>query len=276
MSTNDFDFDDLLRSDAPFATDTTEIIDTDTANTDNADTDSPTRRRIATVALAALAAVGIAAGLGIWAGSPAMEAEPVKAAATLEPTAPVETPTPTPTPTVEAPAEPAPEPVQEEAPAEEWTEAEAEEWAEPETSESWDTEDYGYADGGYTETYSEPEYVAPAGPSVDASYWFCTSGAQYEVDTCGYAGVVDFAFYRDWGAPLTYGVHWNQGGSAFPSWAGATVEIGGTLYRVEGLAAVLNKSTAKVTDVPTGFDALFQTCLNGDDSTTGFYGLTRI
>lgn len=73
--------------------------------------------------------------------------------------------------------------------------------------------------------------------------------------------------------------HWSCGGSAFPRTAGAIVHLSGILegtYQVQGVAAVLDISVHDASDIPRGYDLVFQTCLGNNSHTMAFVGLTRI
>ncbi|WEO77805.1 hypothetical protein BJQ94_01790 [Cryobacterium sp. SO2] len=113
---------------------------------------------------------------------------------------------------------------------------------------------------------------APAGPaSVDKYVW--TSGFQTEIDACN--GAVDVTG--------NYGVaviaeHWSCGGAWFPG-SGTVITLSGVrsgTYLVGGVAAVLNANTQGIGDVPRGYDLLYQTCIDGSNTTMSFTVLTRI
>ena len=97
---------------------------------------------------------------------------------------------------------------------------------------------------------------------LDVAGW----GGQGLIDAC--AGAVRFDGYD---GDLTE--HWQCGGSEFPQWAGALVEIEGDgLYYTTGVVAYLDASVATTDQVPGGY--FYQTCQNGDSSNTVFIGLT--
>ena len=103
--------------------------------------------------------------------------------------------------------------------------------------------------------------VQIASNGIDHDEWVYGSGWQAEIDLC--AGSVDVS------AKLRVPVlaeHSNCGGSSFPTWAGAVVDVHGVFegrYRVIGVVAVLNGNIHNSNDVPRGYDLLFQTCVNG-------------
>lgn len=110
-----------------------------------------------------------------------------------------------------------------------------------------------------------------AAASIDKYVW--TNGFQSEIDACN--GAVDVTG--------NYGVaviaeHWSCGGSGFPG-NGSVITLSGVrsgTYRVGGVAAVLNANTQGTADVPRGYDLLYQTCINGSNSTMSFTVLTRV
>ncbi|WP_350348904.1 hypothetical protein ABIQ69_02905 [Agromyces sp. G08B096] len=113
--------------------------------------------------------------------------------------------------------------------------------------------------------------IPAGGTGVDHVEYVYGWGDQSAVDAC--AGSVFFDVYG--GAGLAE--HWHCGGSEFPTWAGAIIEIPGYgLYRSEGIAAVLDAYVNTTEDLPTGFDLFYQTCLGGDTSRLAIIGLTRI
>ena len=107
--------------------------------------------------------------------------------------------------------------------------------------------------------------------TLDKYVW--TNGFQSEIDACN--GAVDVTG--------NYGVaviaeHWSCGGSWFPG-SGSVITLSGVrsgTYRVGGVAAVLNANTQGTADVPRGYDLLYQTCINGSNSTMSFTVLTRV
>jgi hypothetical protein len=111
---------------------------------------------------------------------------------------------------------------------------------------------------------------------VDARYTNNThaSGWYPELDEC--IGSVDVTAH--YGVP-TIAEHWSCGGREFPDDAGTIITLTGVhagSYRVEGIAKMLNASRDSTTDLPQGFDLLYQTCQNGQSSSMSFTGLTRI
>ena len=111
---------------------------------------------------------------------------------------------------------------------------------------------------------------APAIPSgVDHVEYVYGWGGQGLVDSC--VGSVVYADYG--GAGIVE--HWSCGGSEFPQWAGAIVEIPGWgLYQTTGIVAVLDADVHNVTHLPGGF--FYQTCLYGSSSNMIFIGLIQI
>jgi hypothetical protein len=100
-----------------------------------------------------------------------------------------------------------------------------------------------------------------------------TSGFQTQINAC--RGAVNVT--GNYGVP-TIAEHWACGGSSFPG-AGATIRVTGQfagVYRVGGVVAVLNAYTADSSQIPRGYQLLFQTCRNGDSRLTVFVALTRI
>lgn len=95
-----------------------------------------------------------------------------------------------------------------------------------------------------------------------------------ELDEC--VGSVDVT--AQYGVP-TIAEHWSCGGRNFPDDAGTIITLTGVhagSYRVEGIAKMLNANRDSTSDLPQGFDLLYQTCQNGQSSTMSFTGLTRI
>ncbi|TFD45119.1 hypothetical protein E3T55_19010 [Cryobacterium frigoriphilum] len=95
-----------------------------------------------------------------------------------------------------------------------------------------------------------------------------------ELDEC--IGSVDVTAH--YGVP-TIAEHWSCGGRDFPDDAGTIITLTGVhagSYRVEGIAAMLNASRNSTSDLPQGFDLLYQTCQNGQSSSMSFTGLTRV
>ena len=130
------------------------------------------------------------------------------------------------------------------------------------------------ADGGGSAggASASPTAAGAAGAAtLDKHVW--TSGFQNEIDACN--GAVDVT--------ARYGVaviaeHWSCGGSGFPA-SGSVISLTGIRsgsYLVGGVAAVLNAHTQGTSDVPRGYDLLYQTCINGSDSAMSFTVLTRV
>lgn len=126
------------------------------------------------------------------------------------------------------------------------------------------------ASGGGTASSSGAEPpTAPA--SVDKYVW--TNGFQSEIDACN--GAVDVT--GNYGVPVI-AEHWSCGGAWFPG-SGTVITLSGVrsgTYLVGGVAAVLNANTQGTRDVPRGYDLLYQTCINGSNSTMSFTVLTRV
>lgn len=107
---------------------------------------------------------------------------------------------------------------------------------------------------------------APSGSGVDYTLHVAGWGGQDLVDAC--VGAVHFSNYANGGLAE----HWSCGGSSFPEWPGAVVEVVGEgLYRVTGVLAVLNYYTDDTGDLPGGY--FYQTCYGGDPSQMVFIGL---
>lgn len=101
-----------------------------------------------------------------------------------------------------------------------------------------------------------------------------TSGFQTQINEC--RGGVDLsAAYHT----ATVGEHWECGGAAFPETPGAIVTFTGLdagVYKVIGLVATLDAYTAHTSNIPHGYQMLFQTCRNNNSATTIFIALERI
>lgn len=109
-------------------------------------------------------------------------------------------------------------------------------------------------------------------PASSLTVW--TAGWQAEINAC--RGGVDITAH--YGTP-TIAEHWSCGGRSFPTAAGAIVTITGLdagTYRVTGVVAILDASTANTSQIPGGYSLLFQTCRNGDSHFTQFVGLQRV
>jgi hypothetical protein len=100
-----------------------------------------------------------------------------------------------------------------------------------------------------------------------------TAGWQTQIDQC-HGGVDISAHY----GTATIAERWQCGGSSFPTTPGTTVRItgarGGT-YTVLGVARVLDAYTSDASQVPQGYDLLYQTCSGGNAHHTNFIALRR-
>jgi hypothetical protein len=115
-----------------------------------------------------------------------------------------------------------------------------------------------------------PSAQTPAGHTEHV--W--ATGFQHELDAC--KGSVDMA--PSFGVAVI-GEHWSCGGSEFPTAEGTLVTLTGVLsgtYRVGPVVAVLSQRTNTTSDVPGGYDLLYQTCQGGDNSRMSFTALQRI
>lgn len=111
----------------------------------------------------------------------------------------------------------------------------------------------------------------PAGTARFNKYVW-TAGWQAQIDACN--GAVDLT--GRYGVRVI-GEHWSCGGSRFPS--SGLITLSGVLsgtYRVGGVAAVLNANTQGTGNIPRGYDLLYQTCINGSNTTMSFTVLTRV
>jgi hypothetical protein len=101
-----------------------------------------------------------------------------------------------------------------------------------------------------------------------------TSGFQAQVNAC--RGGVDLtAAYHT----RTVGEHWSCGGASFPETPGSIVRFTGLdagTYKVIGLVATLDAYTAHTSNIPRGYQMLFQTCRGGNSHYTIFIALERI
>jgi hypothetical protein len=106
------------------------------------------------------------------------------------------------------------------------------------------------------------------------SVYVWTSGFQAQVNAC--RGGVDLtAAYHT----RTVGEHWSCGGASFPEAAGTIVTFTGLdagNYRVIGVVATLNAYVAHTSNIPHGYDMLFQTCRGGNSHYTIFIALARM
>lgn len=124
-----------------------------------------------------------------------------------------------------------------------------------------------------SDDYSEPSAPAPESSSgVDATVYVYGWGWQDAIDAC--AGAVWYNGYG--GAGLAE--HWQCGGSSFPDWPGAIIDIPGVgLYESVGVIAMMDSTVLTSEDAPYGYaDLFYQTCYGGDPHSTVFYGLNRI
>lgn len=114
----------------------------------------------------------------------------------------------------------------------------------------------------------------PATPTVDHVERVVATGWQAELDWCKGSVLLD-------GMPgKVVGEHWTcAGGDEFPRSEGSIVRFEGQgtdgAYRVLGTVAVLSVSDTS-DSIPTGYELLYQTCLNGNSQTMAFVALERI
>lgn len=116
--------------------------------------------------------------------------------------------------------------------------------------------------------------TARAVPSTSRGVNVWTAGWQAEINAC--RGGVDITSHY---AVPTVAQHWGCGGSSFPTAAGSVVQFTGLdagTYRILGVVAVLDAYTAKTSQLPRGYDLLFQTCRNNNSHTTEFVALQKI
>jgi hypothetical protein len=124
-----------------------------------------------------------------------------------------------------------------------------------------------------TAVVTKPAPAAAVKP-VHTVYVWTGGGAQASINAC--RGGVDMT--------ARYGVrtvaeHWTCGGSGFPTSRGSIVRITGIdagIYRVKGVAAVLNAYTAHTYQIPRGYSLLFQTCRGNDSHFTEFVALEKV
>ena len=126
----------------------------------------------------------------------------------------------------------------------------------------------------------EPEYYEASGGGSSGGGGGGGRGVDHVEYVAGYGGTglidacVGSVMY-DYGWKVGLAEHWSCGGSDFPQWAGAIVEIPGYgIYEVQGIWAVLDINVDDTGDVPGGFT--YQTCLGGNTSTMSFIGLVQI
>jgi hypothetical protein len=111
-----------------------------------------------------------------------------------------------------------------------------------------------------------PSSIPPPPPSHAEYVW--TTGFQAELDAC--RGSVDMT--PSFGTAVI-GEHWSCGGSSFPRAEGSTVVLSGALvgtYRVGPVVAVLDQHVDRIEDVPQGYELLYQTCIDGDNTRMSF------
>ncbi|MFE6967154.1 hypothetical protein ACFVAJ_18720 [Agromyces sp. NPDC057679] len=100
-----------------------------------------------------------------------------------------------------------------------------------------------------------------------------TAGWQDAIDACS-----DSVDITEWYGTATVAEHWSCGGASFPRETGTLVHFTGQFegfYRVVGIPAYLNVHTDSISDVPRGYDLLFQTCIDGDSSNMAMVALER-
>lgn len=120
------------------------------------------------------------------------------------------------------------------------------------------------------------QQIAAAAQAASASYYHETvwaSGFQTQIDACRGAVNLSANYHVN-----VIGEEWQCGGSRFPR-AGALVQLTGImsgLYRVGPVVAVLNAYVDHTSDIPRGYDLLYQTCLNGDAHTETFTELSPV
>lgn len=101
-----------------------------------------------------------------------------------------------------------------------------------------------------------------------------TAGWVAELDAC--RGSVDLSAQYGIGAIAE---HWSCGGKDFPDDPGTIITLSGVhagTYRVEGIVKMLDQRTATTSDLPRGYDLVYQTCQNGQPSTMSITALTRL
>jgi hypothetical protein len=116
--------------------------------------------------------------------------------------------------------------------------------------------------------------ASPAPPPAGHTEHVWATGFQHELDAC--KGSVDMA--PSFGVAVI-GEHWSCGGREFPTAEGTLVTLTGVLsgtYRVGPVVAVLSQRTNTTSDVPGGYDLLYQTCQGGDNSRMSFTALQRV
>jgi hypothetical protein len=101
-----------------------------------------------------------------------------------------------------------------------------------------------------------------------------TAGFQAQINAC--RGGVDLTAHY---GVRTVGEAWGCGGASFPAGRGASVRLTGLdagTYRVLGVVAVLNAYVANTSQVPRGYQLLFQTCRGNNAHYTEFIALARV
>jgi hypothetical protein len=119
---------------------------------------------------------------------------------------------------------------------------------------------------------ASPPAPAPA-PAPSYSEYVWATGFQAELDAC--RGSVNMT--PSFGTGVI-GEHWSCGGSSFPKTEGAIVVLSGVMsgtYRVGPVVAVLNQHVDRIENVPQGYDLLYQTCIDGDNTQMSFTELIR-
>ncbi|WP_424465414.1 hypothetical protein [Pseudoclavibacter helvolus] len=113
-----------------------------------------------------------------------------------------------------------------------------------------------------------PVEAAPATDGID--YYYSLDGyastlsqGQAMIDACT-GGVTEMGSYTANGAPRTFALHSHCGGDAVTyAPEGSTVAIGGSVYTLGPIVARLSAFEHTDLDIPTGYDAMWQSCYNG-------------
>jgi hypothetical protein len=123
---------------------------------------------------------------------------------------------------------------------------------------------------------AQAQAAAAAAAAAAARYYHravWTSGFQAQLDDCRGAVNLSPTYHV-----AVIGEKWQCGGSRFPR-AGSLVILTGVIsgtYRVGPVVAVLNAYVDRASDIPRGYELLYQTCRNGDAHTEIFTQLTRV
>lgn len=126
--------------------------------------------------------------------------------------------------------------------------------------------------GGSDDSYDAPGSSGGGGGGVDHIEYVAGYGGQSLIDACVGSVMWDFSYY---GGGYGLAEHWSCGGSSFPQWAGAIVEIPGYgTYRVDGVLGGFNNSDPSTYWAPSQF--FYQTCQGGNPNNSIFIGLTQI